>query len=280
MRRKTSYRPVLESLEARQLMAVLVSETEPNDKKGTADLVALVAGDLSAEIKGRISSNKDDDFFRIRAPETATLQVEIDSGRGLLGRVSIEDSQGNKLLETEPRDGVNSGTFTIKAGEDVFLRVRGHSKGKTGTYTVSLNLVGTPPDGGTGGGDGGGAEPSNVLVETEPNDEKSQANTASLGTDGILQLQGIARNDKDRDFFLLRPTVSGRLNVSVSSQGEFAKIEIEDRFGRDLLEIEPNDGDFNGSIQVTAGETYFLRVRSADKGASTYLVDLALTSGI
>ena len=51
---------------------------------------------------------------------------------------------------------------------------------------------------------------------------------------------------------------------------------VKDQLGNQLFETEPNDGLNSGSIQVTSGTTYFLRVRATDNAASPYLVDLTL----
>lgn len=70
------------------------------------------------------------------------------------------------------------------------------------------------------------------------------------------------------------------MNITVKFTGEPAKLEVESGSGRELLEIETNDGESSGSLQVTAGQTYFIRLRSAEKAASNYLVDLAFAQGI
>ncbi len=43
-----------------------------------------------------------------------------------------------------------------------------------------------------------------------------------------------------------------------------------------MFEMEPKDGVNSGSLTVRAGATYFLRVRSADKSAVDFTVDLTL----
>jgi hypothetical protein len=270
-RRKKSmgYKPSFETLENRQLMAVVVAETENNNWKGTADVVQLTTADQSARVTGRISSERDQDFFRLAGAKAGPVSISITSGAGLVGRVSVEDTAGNKLFESEPNDGVNAGRFNVAANQTVFLRVRGTSKGSAGNYTVRINLQ-------NGGGTGGG-EPVNLLRELEPNNIKAQATVANLGSDNFQRLTGTSQSDDDRDFFVLTPTKSGRLNLHLSYEGQPIKLEIENAAGLELGEIETNDGVFSGSIQVQAGQKYFLRLRSAEDTRSTYFVDLALT---
>ena len=61
-----------------------------------------------------------------------------------------------------------------------------------------------------------------------------------------------------------------------SPNGNPAQLEVETNQGATVFETEPNDGVNAGQLQVTAGTTYFLRMRARGSQPAAYLVDLAL----
>ncbi len=128
----------LELLEARALLSTLIAESEPNDRARLADQVTFDPTDNSADVTGTIATRNDRDFFQFRSPGAGTADLSFASNT-VVGKVSVEDAAGNKLFETEPNDGVNSGSFAIQAGQNVFIRVRGGSKA-VGDYSVHLSL--------------------------------------------------------------------------------------------------------------------------------------------
>jgi hypothetical protein len=264
----------MEQLESRTLLSTLTNESEPNNGRAAADAIAFDAADGAATLSGTISDRRDRDFFRFTAENENTVAVNVSGQGGFRAKLSIEDSAGVKLFESEPNDGVNSGSFQIQAGQSVFVRVRGQSN-SMGSYRVDLTLGGT--DGGTDDGDGGDTGSGNAIVEAEPNDRKAAATAADLGTDGLGQLQGTVNGRRDRDFFVLTPTTGGTLTVTVrAGDGSTAKLQVEDAQGNKLFETEPNDGIHSGSFAVTAGGQYFIRLRTHQDAPTGYLVDLAL----
>ena len=113
-----------------------------------------------------------------------------------------------------------------------------------------------------------------AINEIEPNDRTPQQ--FSFPEDGIVNLIGTATGRKDKDFFAFTPTVSGPLVINVASQGGAVKLELEEaRSSSDLFETEPNDGVNGGTVNVQAGKTYRIRLRSDSKsGNPTYDVTL------
>ncbi len=262
----------VELLEPRALLSTIVAETEPNDRKSEADAITFDAADGAADLTGSVSSRRDRDFFAFTAAADGQVGLNISTNNGFVGKVNVETAAGVELFETEPNDGINSGVFNVVAGQRVFVRVRGQS-GSTGDYTVHLSLTGDTG----GGGGGGGGEPGNTLTESEPNSIKSAADQFDLGSDGTIQLQGMSESDRDKDFFIFTPATSGTLNVAVQSpNGNFAQLEVETNQSINVFETEPNDGVNSGQFQVTAGTTYFLRMRARGGQPAAYLVDLAL----
>lgn len=134
-------RPI-DRLERRDLLSAVVVESEPNNRASAADVAVLDPADQAATLTGRISARNDQDFFRFTAPASGAVHLTVESGAGLRGRVSVEDSRGVKMMETEPNDGINSGDFNATAGTTYFVRVR--SKDNTvGNYRVNVDL--NPP---------------------------------------------------------------------------------------------------------------------------------------
>jgi hypothetical protein len=262
----------LEPLELRALLSTMVLESEPNNTKPTADEVSFDAADGGADVIGAIGSRQDQDFFHFRAASAGSIDLASDTAGGFNTKITVEDGRGVKLLETEPNNGINSGSFSVAAGQDVFIRVRGN-RNATGDYTVHLTLN----DPGTALAAHVVGDLANAIGESEPNDRKEQANAVDLGTDRLAQLQGVSAGQRDKDFFRFTASASGTLNVGVeSTAGPTAKLQVEDAAGNKMIETEPNNGINAGSFQVTAGTTYFIRLRSPNNAPAAYLVDLAL----
>lgn len=279
MLKKQDRRLRFETLDRREVMSATIFESEPNDTKRTADPVLLDTADNAAEVRGTVASRNDEDFFRYRPTATGTLNLAISDGPTLAAKISVEDSTGKKLFESEPRNGIASGSFSVTAGKDIYIRVRGQNK-STGDYALQLSLNEpvtppttppvtppvsppvVPPIGTTG----------SILVERESNNTKSTANRADLGP--TLQIQGTSTK-RDDDFFALKATTSGTVQIATSSGN--VKLSVEDARGNKLFESEPNDGITSGSFTAVAGTTYYLRIRGMSAALDPYLVDLALS---
>lgn len=279
MLKKQDRRLRFEALDRREVMSATIFESEPNDTKRTADPVQLDTIDSAAEVRGTVASRNDEDFFRYRPAATGTLNLAISDGPTLAAKISVEDSTGKKLFESEPRNGVASGSFNITAGKDIYIRVRGQNK-TTGDYALQLSLNSpvtppitppvtppvtpptVPPSGST----------ASVLAERESNNTKPTANRADLAA--AIQIQGTSTL-RDDDFFALRATTSGTVRISTTSGN--VKLSIEDSRGNKMFESEPNDGITSGSFTAVAGTTYYLRIRGMSAALDPYLVDLALS---
>ncbi len=273
MRKFTSWTPRLESLEHRQMLSATTIETEPNDKSATADVAVFDTVDGAARLEGTIANRKDRDFFRFTAPAAGPLQLAAVGSNGLVAKVHVYNGQGVEIFETEPNDGVNAGSFLVQSGQQYTVRVKS-ADDTTGNYQVNLTL-GDPPVTQPPSGIG------NQLAETEPNNRKSQATAADLGSDGLLTLQGVSTDKRDKDFFRFTPATSGNLNITVRADGgQLAKLQIENAAGEDLFETQPNDGVNAGSVAVEGGQTYFVRMRSPNREPAPYLVDLALVQDV
>ncbi len=254
----------------------LVAETEGNDSKSSANAFAL-GTDKMVELTGTSTSSDDKDFFKFTAPLTGTIFVSVRSTNGNIPAAEMEDTASVNILETEPNDGVNTASGEVTAGSVYFLRVRA-TDDAAADYVVKVSYEADNP----GGGDPG-AEPANLVLEAEPNDDKDFSTPFGLGSDNYVQLTGVSASHDDKDFFKFTAAASGMLQVNVASlSGPLADLEIEFRQDNTLLELEAENGVTSASRQVTAGTEYFVRLRGHDPyygvGApSEYLVTLELT---
>jgi hypothetical protein len=253
-----------------------LAETEVNDTKSQANAFSL-GSDKLIELTGESTSSDDKDYFRFVAPLDGTLYVSVRNTNGNDAAVEVENSASDTILETEPHDGVNQASGAVVAGQVYFLRARS-ANDDPAAYVVTVSYE--PQD---DGDPEPGGEPSNLIVEAEPNNEKDLAKAFGLGSDNYVQLTGVSASHDDKDFFKFTPAVSGTLTATVASlSGPLADLEIEYQQDNKVLEIEPQNGVTSATGQVAAGVTYFVRLRGHDPyygvGApSEYLVTLELT---
>ena len=111
-------------------------------------------------------------------------------------------------------------------------------------------------------------------------DNRADATRVQLDAGGRARLEGTSVNKDDKHFFVFTPATAGTLNVTVqTTNGRFAKLQIENAAGVKVFETEPNDGVNAGSVALQAGVTYFLRLRSPNDAPAAYAVDLTFGGG-
>lgn len=100
----------------------------------------------------------------------------------------------------------------------------------------------------------------------------------TLQTGQVMSFSGVSLNHDDKKFFNFTPPTSGQLQVQVlSTNGVFAQVEIENAVTSvDVLQTNPNNGTNSGSVNVTAGTPYLLRVRAPQTSAAEFTVRLTL----
>ncbi len=112
-----------------------VNESENNDQKSRADRFHLFPG-TSVELNGTSSSDRDKDFFVFTAQATGNITVNVQSVTGSTS-LEVEDVFSVELFETEPNDGINSGSFNVIAGRTYFIRLRSVDD-RSSTYRATL----------------------------------------------------------------------------------------------------------------------------------------------
>jgi len=155
----------MECLEHRTLLSATTMEVEPNNNAATATIAQFDPADGAAQLAGSIANRKDRDFFQFTAPSSGSVQLAVHGDPGLVTKVEVENSHRDEVFETEPHDGIDSGSFAVEAGQTYTLRVEGKDK-TIGAYTVDLVLSNDAPPA------NGGADEQN---EDGPNDRNHYA---------------------------------------------------------------------------------------------------------
>lgn len=266
-------RPRFDCLEERYMLSASITEVEVNDRAALANSFD-VPPDGIVQIQGVSTSKRDKDFFRLVAPTSGPVDLVVSAPGGRFAQLELKDTAGNELFETEPNDGINSGRVTLTGGQAYLLRMRS-KENSAASYLVDMLFGGGAGGGGGGGGSGGGGSGGSIR-EAEVNDRKSQANLFQLEKGASVTLIGTSLSKRDKDFFRFTPAAAGTLQATVrTTNGQFAQLEIETAAGVNVLETQPNDGINSGSAALTAGTTYFVRLRSPSLSAAAYEVDLS-----
>jgi hypothetical protein len=204
---------------------------------------------------------------------------------GTFAELEVETAGGLNVLETEPRNGQNSGVMSLVAGQTYLLRLRSSGLGAA-AYAVDLlfdSVPGNPGGGGGGGGGGagggGGGGTAVDVAEVEPNDLRSDARLFDFPGASPVALLGVSTSKDDRDFFAARAGQAGELRAQVvaSDGGIVAALEVEDELGNTVLETEPNNGLNTGSFLAVAGRLYYFRLRSPGLSPASYRVVLSFS---
>lgn len=272
----------IESLERRECLTATIMEVEPNDNQFQGTRFSLDPADNAAELIGTSLNDDDKDWFRFTVPTDGFLSAEVSSPNGNFAALEVERLNGSEVMSTDPNDGVNTTSGAVSAGEELFVRMRSKD-GSAAEYSTLLTLGDTDPGGGGpgGGGNPGGpiGDPTAFYAEVENNDRKFRATPFDLIQDGVIQLQGTSTSDDDKDFFSFTMPADGDVTFEVfSTNNEFAQLQIEDRFGNDIIETDPNDGVNTGSVTLQGGDTFYLRMRAKDAAPAQYEVNIGLTA--
>ncbi len=230
------------------MMANNVFEVEINDTESRATPFRATATE-STVLKGTSTSKDDKDYFTFTAATTGPVSVAVTATSN--AALEVKTRAGLQLLETEPNNGVNQGTFQSVAGETYYLRMRSTSKSAPSTLLMSRWVPADRPHPAlenNGGGDNAilvailaAQAQATVQIQSpgrinEVEQRQSRAGAAHpLGTDAIT-LVGAA-SKKDRDFFHITPTAGGSVQLTASSPS--IKVSVETATGIKLLETEP-----------------------------------------
>jgi len=116
---------------------------------------------------------------------------------------------------------------------------------------------------------------STLVAESGGNNTVRAAEVVQLDpSDGMGTITGRVSR-RDRDFFVLNPTTSGNVQVSLSGAGRgTVSFDIIGGDGQRILHQSARNGVMTGDVSVTAGQAVFLRLRATGPGAAGYQISL------
>ena len=91
------------------------------------------------QLQGTSLSDDDKDFFRFTMPADGDISFEVNSTNGNFAQLQLEDRLGNDIIETEPNDGINSGSVTLRGGDTFYVRLRSKTDGPA-EYQVNIGM--------------------------------------------------------------------------------------------------------------------------------------------
>jgi hypothetical protein len=180
----------------------VADEREPNDSYELAEPITMTG---VAELAGYYGWNRDQDFFRVQAPEVpSALDVVVDGAEGVTPGLQILSGSGSKLAVARGRKGEKLALHNIRiaagavdagaAASSFFVVVKGEAgQNRRQRYVLHLSLGEIRQD-----------------AEIEPNDAAGNATPVSDGTlSGFLPAG-------DVDYFLYASTEPRAITVEVT----------------------------------------------------------------
>lgn len=200
-------------------------ESEPNDNEETADVFTVTVGSPS-QLQGALvddgfgddsgdngsddddddndsddeasAETDDEDYFSFTTQQSGTLSVQVQSLGAGLAEIEIEDESGDEVFESDPEDGLNSGTAFLDANTRYFVRVKPEND-TPGNYAIDLMFSPTGSGDGTGTGGTGGTT-TLIVNESEPNNDEDSATSFTLTANRMTRLLGrLSEQDSDDD---------------------------------------------------------------------------------
>ena len=225
-------------------------ETESNDYLVYADI--LTSG---VAVTGQISSYTDDDLYRldVNSAGTITLAFTGDGSDYYSHAVSIWNSDV-ELVALKSLNGSGNVIAEVAVAGTYYMRVNNSSD--TDDYSITATHSSTT-----------GAR------ETEGN---NTIGTADILTSGI-SISGQTSSYADNDYFKATITQAGSLNLDFESDADYYshQVTLLDASGESLYSGSI-DGDWNGSVTVSAAGTYYLLIDgSSDTDDYTFTADFA-----
>lgn len=202
MTTKRSFRPAIDALEPRRLMAARLVESEPNGSRASADVVALDPADHRAVVLGT-AARGDVDWFAMTAANAARLRITRADGEAGILRVDVHVG-GRRVREAALGAGESLTPLVARGGQVVRLRVRAAGN-QEASYVLAVQgrAVGSAAPLASRGG---------RVSESEPNETIGTANRVALPAFGPLFIQGTG-GAFDLDTFRFQPTRGGLLQI-------------------------------------------------------------------
>ena len=227
-----------------ELVITLTADTfEPNDSFAAASLLAPPGDHTYGSLSIHASLN--DDYYRVTASAAGTLSFDL-AFQHSQGDIDMDVFNASQTLLGRSDSVANSEHFSVTAvaGEYFFVRVFGYKGATNPNYTLSVDQP-------------GGSVPNGDLFEN--NDSFAAASNLAAADQTYSNLSIDAAGDDD--YYSLVPVASGTMTVSLAflhSQGDL-DLRV---FNASQTQLGKSDSVANSeqvSVQVTAGQTYYIR---------------------
>ena len=236
---------------------------EPNDSFATASILAPPEDHTYEDLTIHEAFN--DDYFRVTASAAGTLALELSFLHGQ-GDIDMEvfDTNQTFLARSESVSNTELVSLAATTGEEFFVRVYGYDGAINPNYTLNVDQP-------------GGSSPSDPF---EDND--SFATAALLSATDQTQTGLSIDAPGDDDYYAITPENSGTMTVGLAFQHAAGDIDLRVFNGAQtqLGQSESVSNTEQVSVQVTAGETYFVRAYGYNGAVNTdYTLTLDVPEG-
>ena len=239
---------------------------EPNESLATA--IDLGSADTIGTINGLgIASASDVDYFKFTASETGTVNLSIDFIHAD-GDLELEafDGTGAYLAGAYSGDDDETLSIDVAAGNTYYLDVFG-SAGAIADYALTVENAGSGP---------GGPAPGDAL---ETNNTFASASDIGVLNDAALTINDLSLHTaNDIDYFKFTAAQNGSVDVGIDfthANGDLELVAFDGAQNVLATAFSGNDNE-NLTIDVTAGDAYYIEVFGSLGAINDYSLDLDL----
>jgi hypothetical protein len=270
---------------------VVLTETEPNDTAGTANVLAFAGP--AAVIGGAISPAGDADYFSFTAPAGSKAWISVDTGgtqnSGANSRdsvVALLEADGTTVIEADDDDGTGNGCDGTTES-DLASAIAGRTLTAGGTYYVRVSAF--------GGADVISPYKLFVLVtlapaasEVEPNKDSATANPIVSPADAVGVRRGVISSAIDEDVYSVYAAAGNILMIAADGDperdgGTDIAVDLLDTDGTSVLITADSSTSTLGNAEafcysIGVSGIYYVRIRQAGTlGTGTYSLAVAST---
>lgn len=220
----------------------VVVESEPNNRERTADFAPLsTAG--ATQLRGVSVNSNDKDFFVVRPQQAGTLSLRVLGAAGNVAKLEVTNLAGTTLFQTEPNNGVNSGSVHVNANQILFIRLRASGSAPS-AYAVDAVLTADAAAASAALEDSIGAVA--LAAATRGGGNAAQTN---------VKLEGLLTASTNA------PLASGKATYEARSDRTKLSVEVEDLHNVQSVQVRVN-GAVVGTARVNAPGTADLNLDS------------------
>ena len=221
----------------------LLGESEPNNSRATANVVAL-----NASVTGSLSTYADIDYYSVAATAAGTLSVIFDvptnSSFSDYFKLSLYDGNGTLLSSfTTGMDKTYSVGVAAAGSYYIGVTSAGQFSYDSGQYSLTVSNVAGSTNG----------------AESEANDTRATADTLTLGT----AITGQLGSTSDVDYYALSISAVGNISLTLqtptNSSSSFFNVSVYDTNGQ-AIDAHQTGSDSTWAVSAPSAGTYYVAV--------------------